>query len=478
MIVDAFGFFDFFILMGGLVIVIGFASLFVMKDAPDLKPRREEKTYWRQLTRVFNWRTVSENRELFWIFVVMLVYFIGFNVYFSYITIYFVNYLGYSYTIAGALQGGALVLAAFMTIPTAKMIDKGLLARVISIALVANTIGLLCIAFAKGIVPLCIGMFLACCGYILTLQSLTAWMKNLYPEDQRGQFEGIKQVFYVALPMIFGPMIAAPVINNWGVERVVNNVPGMVPGPSLFLVSAAVTALAILPLIAANRLHQRRLLKKPRHRKHYERAFAGSYLFAGEQALLPNGTPVPGYTLHGDAVYTRSRVRAAPWRLKEWDFYQISDDQLCLQLVIGHVSYVGNCNIALFDHATGEKIFEQGVITALPFRSMHLPESAHENSTLTFSRDGAALTFETANETRQLRASFGGLSANVRLTPSLPESVTVCTPFSGKHEFYLNEKINLLRAEWTSCSTASAMRSIPTVRFLCSTGTRRLALFA
>ena len=167
----------------------------------------------------------------------------------------------------------------------------------------------------------------------------------------------------------------------------------------------------------------------------------------GEQALLPNGAPVPGYTLHGDAVYTRSRVHAAPWRLKEWDFYQISDDQLCLQLVIGHVSYVGNCNIALFDHATGEKIFEQGVITALPFRSMHLPESAHENSTLTFSRGGAALAFEATNETRQLRASFGGLSANVRLTPSLPESVTVCTPFSGKHEFFFNEKINLLRAE-------------------------------
>ncbi len=37
--------------------------------------------------------------------------------------------------------------------------------------------------------------------YILTLQSLTAWIKNLYPEDQRGQFEGIKQVFFVALPM-------------------------------------------------------------------------------------------------------------------------------------------------------------------------------------------------------------------------------------------------------------------------------------
>ena len=167
----------------------------------------------------------------------------------------------------------------------------------------------------------------------------------------------------------------------------------------------------------------------------------------GEQALLPNGSPVAGYTLHGDAVYARNRVHAAPWRLKEWDFYQISDDNLCLQLVIGHISYVGNCNIALFNHASGEKIFEQGVITPLPFRGMHLPESAHENSTLAFSRGGAALAFEIESGVRRLRASFGGLRADVHLSPSLPESVTVCTPFSGKHDFYFNEKINLLRAD-------------------------------
>ncbi len=258
MIIDALGFFDFFVLMGGLVIVIGFVSLFAMKDAPDLKPRLEEKSYWQQLIKVFNWRTVKENKELFWVFVVMLVYFVGFNVYFSYITIYFVNYLGYSFTLAGALQGGALVIASFMTIPTAKLIDKGYLARVILYALIANTAGLICIAFAGNMVLLCIGMFLAGCGYILTLQSLTAWIKNLYPEDQRGQFEGIKQVFFVALPMIFGPLIAAPVINRWGVEMVVNEVAGMVPGPSLFLVSAAVTAVAILPLTVANKLHRKR----------------------------------------------------------------------------------------------------------------------------------------------------------------------------------------------------------------------------
>lgn len=258
-IVEKLDYMPFFAIMGSMVILFGLVSLFAMKDAPDLKPRREEPTYFKQLLKVFNWRTVTENRELFWVFIVMVVYFIGFNVYFSYITIYFVNYLGYNYAIAGALQGGALVVASFMTIPAAKLIDQGKLSQVVLYALIANTVGLVSVAFASNIVILCIGMFLAGCGYILTLQSITAWIKNLYPEDQRGQFEGIKQVFFVALPMVFGPMIAAPVINNWGKEMVVNGVTGMVPTPSLFLVSAAVTALTILPLIQANRLHKQRL---------------------------------------------------------------------------------------------------------------------------------------------------------------------------------------------------------------------------
>ena len=62
-IVDKFDYFPFFVMMGALVIVIGIVSLFFMKDAPDLRPRRDESTYLQQVLKVFNWRTVRENRE-------------------------------------------------------------------------------------------------------------------------------------------------------------------------------------------------------------------------------------------------------------------------------------------------------------------------------------------------------------------------------------------------------------------------------
>ena len=167
----------------------------------------------------------------------------------------------------------------------------------------------------------------------------------------------------------------------------------------------------------------------------------------GEHALSRRGVPNPGYTLNADAVYERTRVRAAPWRLKEWDFYQIADDRYCLQLVIGHVSYAGNCNIALFDHKSGIRIFERGVTIPLPLGSMHMPESAHADSTLSFSHGGMTLAFVTKDDHRSLTATCEGFSAEVKLSPVVRESITVCTPFSRKREFYFNEKINLLRAE-------------------------------
>ena len=131
LIIDQIDFFAFFGLMGGLVAVVGVMALFTLEDSPTLHPKRDEKGFWHQFLTVFNWETVRGNKELFWVFLVMTVYFIGFNVYFPYITIYFVNYLGYDYGMTGIIQGVGLLAAAVMTIPAARFIDKGKAPQVI-----------------------------------------------------------------------------------------------------------------------------------------------------------------------------------------------------------------------------------------------------------------------------------------------------------------------------------------------------------
>ncbi|MEK5479485.1 MFS transporter [Paenibacillus sp. FSL R5-0407] len=259
MLVDALDFFPFFTMMGGMVTVTGILALFMLKDDPGLKARKLEAGYWRQFAGVFRVRTVLENKELFWVFVINAVFFTAFNVYFPYITIYLNNYLNMSYSLSGILQGIGLVAAIFLTLPAAGFIKRGKLASVILFAVLANVTGLLIISRFSSHFVLLIGIFGAGIGYVLMMQTVTAWVKNLYPEQQRGQFEGIRMVFAVCLPMVIGPLLSGFVITQYGVHRVIDGVSGMVPTETLFLVSALVTILTVLPLIPAGRFAKMRL---------------------------------------------------------------------------------------------------------------------------------------------------------------------------------------------------------------------------
>jgi MFS family permease len=257
-IIDQLDFFAFFIIVGGLVSAIGLLSLFMLKDSPALRAKKDPKGFWHQFFSVFHYRTVRENRELFWVFTVMMVYFIGFNVYFPYVTIYFVNYLGMDYTMTGLVQGASLLAAVGLTIPAARLIDRGGNTRVIAIALIMNVLGLVTVSMSSQVFPLAIGMLLTGAGYVIILQTLTAWFKNLYPEEQRGQFEGIKQLFFVCIPMIIGPLISNYIITNYGTRAVIDGVEGSIPNEVLFTVSAVLTLVTFFPLLPAGKLLRRR----------------------------------------------------------------------------------------------------------------------------------------------------------------------------------------------------------------------------
>ena len=170
-IIDALDFFAFFTIMGGMVIAVGVLCLFTLRDAPGLAPNRDPRGFWHQFAAVFDYKIVGRNRELFWVFLVMMVYFIGFNVYFPYITVYFTDNLGMDYTLTGVVQGAGLLAASVLTIPAARFIDRGKCGPVIAAAVGCNLLGLLGVSFSTAFVPLLIGVFGAGAGYILVLQA-------------------------------------------------------------------------------------------------------------------------------------------------------------------------------------------------------------------------------------------------------------------------------------------------------------------
>ncbi|MDD2231642.1 MAG: MFS transporter [Sphaerochaetaceae bacterium] len=258
MIVDSLGFFPFFIIMGVMVAASAVFASFAMKEKP-VEPNIDPRGFWHQMGSVFDFQTVKNNKELFWVFLILMAYFIGFNIYYPYITIYFVNFLGYSYTSSGLIQGGGLIAAVILTLPASKLVNRNKNSEVISASILLSLAGVLVLSFTSGSVWTTVGAFFTGLGYVLIFQTLTAWMKNLFPSGSRGQFEGVKIVFFVLIPMIISPLISNFVIDRYGVSMVIEGVQGMVPDQSLLLAAGAFMLLTFLPLVPASRILRARL---------------------------------------------------------------------------------------------------------------------------------------------------------------------------------------------------------------------------
>ncbi len=262
-IIGALGYLWFFVIMGLFVIAIGVYSFLTIKDSPDLKPNKDPKGYFHQFAQAFNFKLLIENKLLLLVLLIFAVFFISFNVYFPHILNFFIYSYGYDEGMAGVLLGVGLVVAIPFTFLAGKFINKGKFVPVISLALIANILGLFIMTltkYAEGTmltVVIIIATFFVGTGYMVIYQSLMIWAKNLYPESQRGQLEGVRLFFYVCVPMVLGPAIANPVIEKLGkaitIEYESGSVAGFAPSAELFYVAIAVAVLTFIPIYLAYR---------------------------------------------------------------------------------------------------------------------------------------------------------------------------------------------------------------------------------
>ena len=121
------------------------------------------------------------------------------------------------------------------------------------------------VALARAIViePEVLGMFFArsmlaviltgcimMSGYMLVTAILSGVIRDHTPAGKAGHFQGIRMIFGVLLPMIFGPAIGAAVIRGSDSTYVDLGVVKTVPTPSIFLAAAIVLLLILPPVLA------------------------------------------------------------------------------------------------------------------------------------------------------------------------------------------------------------------------------------
>ena len=159
----------------------------------------------------------------------------------------------------------------------------------------------------------------------------------------------------------------------------------------------------------------------------------------------------PGWARSLISRYSRADIKAHPIRIKEWDYYLISNDRFALALTIADNGYMGLISASVLDF---EKPWEQttSVMTAFPMGKYKLPETSAAGVT-SYTDSRVNMRFGTANGVRHISCVFHKflrdetLEAKLTLTDEPQHSMVIATPFEKPKAFYYNQKINCMRSD-------------------------------
>ena len=116
-LIDSVGYFTFFYVLGGIVMVVGLLAGGVLPDEPSVHLPRSEKGLWQEIRELFRLDTLRENTLLFIILISAMLLGIGFQVAFPYMIVYINNYIGVSKTEYAIVGGAVIIGSAIAAIP-------------------------------------------------------------------------------------------------------------------------------------------------------------------------------------------------------------------------------------------------------------------------------------------------------------------------------------------------------------------------
>jgi hypothetical protein len=268
--------------MGIFVILVGVISLFIMKDHPSLE-QNKKGSFISQVTDIFRFSTLKGNKNLKELLLANLVacfFFIPFNFYFTHMGNWIIYDIGFTAGDMGLIQGIALLLAVLVTIPFIKLINKDKIPLVALISIISNALGLFLIyvfvkdsssvdvlnLFSAKNIPMFICVFLVGVGYVLITQACMIWVKGLFPNESKGQFEGVRVCFFTLIPMLIGTLIGNVIIKTTAqIGEPKYDTYGHlieVPQENLFLFAGILVIFTLIPLFFASKAYKNRIKEK------------------------------------------------------------------------------------------------------------------------------------------------------------------------------------------------------------------------
>jgi MFS family permease len=240
---------EFFSIFGCAVTAVGVLAIFLVKDEPSLRPRRD--SYFRNLLYGLRPAVVRGNPELYLALCAFCLFSVAVQVFFPFLIIYIQNYLGINdYAI---VLGVVLILASAVSVVSGRFIDRVGKLRFVYPAAAIMLAGLAGMYFVRSQLGVMVAGTVMMSGYMMVSAALNATIRDWTPEGKVGHFQGIRMIFAVLLPMIIGPNIGAAVIRGSDSTYIELGQVKSVPTPGIYLTAAIILLFCLIPVFLLRR---------------------------------------------------------------------------------------------------------------------------------------------------------------------------------------------------------------------------------
>ena len=253
-LVEAVGYSVVFLLLGILITLCGVAGIMTIQDSPALM----KKGSLRDIVYGFKPSVIKGNVTLYVTLCIIGVYGIACQIFMPYLIIYMKTFLGFTVVEYSVVFGVAIVAGAVINVLLGGVTDRKDKAKLLYIAAAVFALGLLGMYLShfegKTATLIVFGVFgfIMITGYILISALSNALVRDYTPENNAGKLQGVRMIFSVLLPMIFGPMIGNAIhkaanipLPNPGADAMTTQ---YIPAPEIFL-AGAIAALLLFVLI-------------------------------------------------------------------------------------------------------------------------------------------------------------------------------------------------------------------------------------
>ena len=171
-----------------------------------------------------------------------------------------------------------------------------------------------------------------------------------------------------------------------------------------------------------------------------------------QKLLGANGSIInPGWSRTMLQQYSRADIKASGWRVKEWDYYTVSNGRNVVCLTIADLTYMGLVTASYLDlHKPAGK--SVAVMPLFPRGKMGLSENS-DNSDVHYKNRRIKMDFVKKGEIRHLSCHVNNFDAGMEFQceiqleqPPMDTIVIATTWKENPHAFYFNQKINCMKA--------------------------------